>query len=108
MPRTVFSLFVSSTSKDLAPCRDKVREMIARMRQTSIAMETFGAKPIRPLQTCRKEVEDCDALIVIVGHRYGWIPSPKEGGDGKKSITWWEVQWALEAGKPVYAFLLDP
>jgi nucleoside 2-deoxyribosyltransferase len=108
MPRTVFSLFVSSTSQDLAPCRAKVREMIERMRQTTIAMETFGAKPKKPLQTCREEVQSCDALIVIVGHRYGWIPSREEGGDSRKSITWWEVQWAIEAGKPVYAFLLDP
>ena len=42
-----------------------------------------------------------------LGHRYGWVPSKAEGGDGFKSITWWEVEWALEAGKPVYAFLLD-
>jgi hypothetical protein len=108
MPRTVFSLFLSSTSEDLAPCRAKVREMIERMRQTTIAMETFGAKPKKPLQTCREEVQKCDALIVIVGHRYGWIPTREDGGDGRRSITWWEVQWALDGGKPVYAFLLDP
>jgi subtilase family protein/uncharacterized protein DUF4062 len=107
MPRSVFSLFLSSTSQDLGPYRDKVREMIARMRQTAIAMETFGARPTKPLATCRDEVQQCDALIVVVGYRYGWIPSVQEGGDGKKSITWWEVQWALDAGKPVYAFMVD-
>jgi len=53
-------------------------------------------------------VRKCDALIVIVGHRYGWVPTKKDGGDGVKSITWWEVKWALDAGKPVYAFLVDP
>ena len=107
MPRLVFSLFLSSTSRDLGPCRDKVKEMIARMRETTVAMETFGARPTKPLSTCQDEVQKCDALIVVVGHRYGWIPSEQEGGDGKKSITWWEVQWALDAGKPVYAFLVD-
>jgi subtilase family protein/uncharacterized protein DUF4062 len=108
MPRSVSSFFISSTSQDLAPYRAKVREMIERMRETTIAMETFGARPNKPLATCRDEVRKCDALIVIVGHRYGWIPSKKDGGDGRRSITWWEVQWALDAGKPVYAFLLDP
>src|SRR5215510_614432 len=108
MPRTVFSIFLSSTSQDLAPYRAKVKEMIERMRETAIAMETFGARPEKPLATCRKEVLACDALIVIVVHRYGWIPAKDDGGDGQKSITWWEVQWALDAGKPVYAFLLDP
>jgi len=81
--------------------------MVARMRQVVIRMETFGAKPSAPLPACRAEVEQCDALIVIVGHRYGWVPSKSDGGDGVKSITWWEVQWALDAKKPVYAFLID-
>jgi len=108
MPRSVFDIFLSSTSEDFRDCREKVREMIERMRQTTIRMETFGAKPATPLVTCREEVEKCDALIVIVGHRYGWVPSKSEGGDDEKSITWWEVQWALDAKKPVYAFLIDP
>lgn len=108
MPRAVFDIFLSSTSADLQACRAKVSEMVARMRQTTIRMETFGAKPNKPLATCREEVQKCDALVVIVGHRYGWVPSKEEGGNGVKSITWWEVQWALDAKKPVYAFLVDP
>ena len=108
MPRAVSDVFLSSTSADLQACRAKVSEMIARMRQTTIRMETFGAKPAKPLAACRDEVQKCDALIVIVGHRYGWVPSEKDGGDGVRSITWWEVKWALDAGKPVYAFLIDP
>jgi hypothetical protein len=108
MPRSVFDIFLSSTSVDLKPAREKVSEMVGRMRQTTIKMETFGAQPNKPLDTCRAEVQRCDALIVIAGHRYGWVPGKKEGGDGIKSITWWEVQWALAAKKPVYAFLFDP
>jgi hypothetical protein len=57
---------------------------------------------------CRQEVEQCDALIVVVGHRYGWIPSDTDGGDNVKSITWWEVHWAMEKPIPVFAFLVDP
>jgi hypothetical protein len=108
MPREIFDIFLSSTSADLQACRAKVSEMIARLRQTSIRMETFGAKPTKPLATCQEEVQTCDALIVIVGHRYGWVPTKDAGGDGVRSITWWEVQWALDANKPVYAFLIDP
>ena len=108
MPRAVFDIFLSSTSKDLKPYRDKVAEMVERMRQTTIRMERFGAKPSKPLATCKEEVLACDALIVILGHRYGWVPSVAEGGDGERSITWWEVTWALEVGKPVYAFDVDP
>jgi hypothetical protein len=108
MPREIFDIFLSSTSQDLAPYREKVREMVERLRGGTIRMETFGAQPGKPMKTCQEEVMSCDALIVIVGHRYGWIPSVKDGGDGKKNITWWEVHWALEAKKPVYSFLVDP
>ncbi len=81
--------------------------MIERLRQMPVRMETWGAKPAKPLSVCRHQVEQSDALIVIVGHRYGWIPGPADGMDGVRSITWLEVQWALDAAKPVYAFLVD-
>ncbi|MCP3960297.1 MAG: SUMF1/EgtB/PvdO family nonheme iron enzyme [bacterium] len=57
---------------------------------------------------CREKAASADALVVIVAHRYGWVPSEKEGGDGKMSVTWYEVEAAHGAGKPVFAFLVDP
>jgi len=44
--------------------------------------------------------------VVIVAHRYGWVPSAEDGGDGEKSITWHEVEAAHAAGRPVFAFLV--
>jgi hypothetical protein len=108
MARVVLEIFLSSTSEDLGDYRIKVGEVLERFRQATLRMESFGARPEAPLTACREQVRSCDVLIVLVGHRYGWIPSEAEGGDGLKSITWWEVEWALEAGKPVYAFLVDP
>jgi Domain of unknown function (DUF4062) len=100
-------IFLSSTS-ELEEYRAKVRQTIDRMDQATIAMESFGARPKKPFLICKEEVERCHALIVIVGHCYGWIPPASDGGDGKTSITWWEVKWAVACGKPVYAFLADP
>lgn len=107
MSRSVFEVFLSSTSKDLAPHRAKVRDMVERLGGATICMETFGAQPTRPLETCQQAVQHADALVVIVGHRYRWIPSAGNGGDDGTSITWWEVRWALDAGKPVFAFVVD-
>jgi hypothetical protein len=108
MARFVLDIFLSSTSEDLRAFRAAVTGAVERLKQASIRMETWGAKPTAPLPTCRDEVQRCDAMIVVVGHRYGWIASEADGGDGVRSITWWEVAWALEAEKPVYAFLVDP
>jgi hypothetical protein len=108
MARQVLDVFLSSTSKDMREHRSTVTDVLSRMGQFVVRMETFGARPNKPLATCQEEVEACDALIVLVGHRYGWVPSPADGGDGRRSITWYEVTWALDAGLPVYAFLADP
>ena len=107
MARHVLDIFLSSTSEDLKDYRRIVGDTLARLGQFAVRMETFGAKPNKPLPQCRQEVARSDALIVIVGHRYGWVPTRKDGGDGTRSITWWEVQWALDEKKPVYAFLID-
>ncbi len=107
-PDRRFRIFLSSTWKDLAGYRERVAAAISRLQQQSVGMETFGAEPRTPVETCRRRVKQADALVVILAHRYGWVPSADDGGDGKKSITRLEVETALELGKPVFAFLVDP
>lgn len=102
--RARFRIFLSSTSEDLTEYRDRVAEAIETLELQPGRMETFGAKPKTPLDTCRKEVAKADALVVMVAHRYGWVP----GDNGDKSITWHEVEAALDTGKPVFAFVVDP
>lgn len=70
-------------------------------------MEAFGAEAVRSVQACLRHVEESDALIAIVAHRYGWVPPVEEGGDGAKSITALEIQCALERGIPVFGFLVE-
>ena len=101
-------MFLSSTAADLKDHRERVVQAIERLGQTAARMEVFGARPEAPLPECRKLAAECDALVVIVAHRYGWVPNLEEGGDGKRSITWHEVEAALDAHKPVFAFLVDP
>ncbi len=102
-----FRIFLSSTFEDLKEYRVRVAEAIERFDQRAARMETFAAAPRAPLEVCRARVAECDAVVVIVAHRYGWVPSVEQGGDGKKSVTWHEVEAALDADKPVFAFLVD-
>ncbi|MEM7588285.1 MAG: DUF4062 domain-containing protein, partial [Acidobacteriota bacterium] len=101
-------IFLSSTSEDLKAYRERVVEAIAGLEQEAARMETFTAAPQTPLELCRRKVRSADALVVIVAHRYGWVPTEAEGGDGAKSVTRWEVEAALADDKPVFAFLVDP
>jgi hypothetical protein len=54
-----------------------------------------------------KQVDGCDALIVLTAGRYGWVPTEEEGGDGVYSITWLEVARAGSRGVAVIPLLLD-
>jgi hypothetical protein len=106
--RPVLRIFISSTALDLRDYRDKVRDAVLRLQDLPIAMETFSAKSGPPASECMREATEADAVICIVAHRYGYFPPPELGGDGERSITWLEVDAAKRAGKPVFAFLVDP
>jgi hypothetical protein len=70
-------------------------------------MEYFvagGGKP--PLPACLDKVSEADVVVVIVAHRYGWIPSDQPSGE-HKSITRLECERALSEGREVLAFLID-
>jgi hypothetical protein len=66
-----FTVFVCSTYADLAEERERVLDAIRRLQLQHDSMDFFGARPNLPIETCLAEVRRSDALVVIVGHRYG-------------------------------------
>jgi tetratricopeptide (TPR) repeat protein len=106
--RSVLRVFISSTAVDLRDYRDKVRDAVLRMENLPVAMETFSAMSGHPASECIRMAAEADAVICIVAYRYGYVPPKELGGDSERSITWLEVDAAKRAGKPVFAFLVDP
>jgi hypothetical protein len=94
-------IFLSSTFIDLAPVREKVEEAVRKMGSEVLGMETFGARPEQPRATCLAELRRADAVVLILGFRYGSIDS--ETGI---SFTHQEVREAFDLGIPVLAFQL--
>jgi hypothetical protein len=68
-----FTVFVCSTFSDLSQEREGVLDAIRRLKLQHDSMEFFGARAEQPIETCLQEVRASDALVVIVGHRYGTI-----------------------------------
>ena len=96
-------VFISSTREDLEPYRTAARDAAIQVGFQPVMMEYFTAQGKRPpYPACMAKVEECDVLVAIVAHRYGWVPSdqPPPGG---KSITWLEC----ERAKEVLAFVVD-
>ncbi len=98
--------FISSTSEDLTEYRQAARDAAITAKFHPEMMEYFTASGARPpLESCLRRVAEADVVVVLVAHRYGWIP-PIQTGNEYKSITWLECEQATKDGKEVLAFLL--
>jgi hypothetical protein len=99
------TVFISSTAEDLKAYRQAARDAAIASRFVLERMEDFVASGHRPpLSECMARVAAADVRVVIVAHRYGWVPD----GPGQKSITRLECEEAGKQGKEVLAFLVDP
>jgi Domain of unknown function (DUF4062) len=106
-PVPTWRIFLSSTAVDLVAHRGAVADAILRLGNLPVRMETFGAQPNLPVAVCEQQVHESDALVVVVAHRYGFVPTADQGGRDGKSITWLEVEAARGAQRPVFAFIVD-
>lgn len=94
------TVFLCSTQADLGPEREAVLAAVRRLQLQHDAMEFFGAREGRPLETCLAEVRRSDILVVVIGHRYGtFVP----GHD--ISYTEAEYQEGHRLGKPCLVYV---
>jgi uncharacterized protein DUF4062 len=97
-----FTVFVCSTFDDLVEEREAVLDAIRRVQQRHNAMEFFGAQPEQPIKVCLDQVGKSDLLVVIVGLKYGSLPSGVE-----ISYSQAEYEESVRLGKPCLVYLRD-
>ncbi|MGA2602544.1 MAG: DUF4062 domain-containing protein, partial [Bryobacteraceae bacterium] len=108
MPITKPLVFISSTAKDLLEYREAAARAAKQAGFEAEMMEDFEAQSLKPpYQACMDKVRECDVLVVIVAHRYGWVPTDQPGSQAK-SITWLECEEIRGIGKELLAFLVEP
>lgn len=105
-------VFISSTVEDLKPCREAARDAAILAGFEPVMMEYFNAQgQAAPYKACMEKVAGSDVVVVIVAHRYGWVPPDQPGPKAKRtrSITWLECKKArkLKPPREVLAFLVD-
>ena len=96
------TIFVCSTFADLVDERKAVLDAIRRLQLQHDSMEYFGARPNAALETCIDEVRRSDALLVIVGHRYGTIATSRG-----ISFSQAEYEEGYAIGKPCLVYFRD-
>jgi len=94
-------IFISSTFSDLIEERKVVHETIRKMGYEHIWMEDFAANSKHPRDVCLGKVQECDALILLLGSSYGSSRDEKTG----LSYTHLEYRTAGEKHIPVLAFI---
>jgi hypothetical protein len=94
--------YVSSTFSDLRPYRDAAFESLAQLGLRATGPEFWSSSEAVPVERCIDAVRAADFVVLVVGHRYGFVP---EGYDA--SITQIEYATAIQQGKDVLVFLLS-
>jgi len=93
------SIFISSTFEDLAEYRNAVRDAVLGAGAMPITIEAtpFGLTVEEKIQEL---IDESDAVLLLVGHRYGAI-------DSKTGKGWVETEYeaAKRRGKPLLVFL---
>jgi hypothetical protein len=100
-------VFISYTGADLRAHADVVADVVRKIQWIAVDHEDWPSSGEPSVSECMEHVESCSILVVLIAHRYGWVPPVEEGGDGERSITWLEVAHARDKGIPVLPFLVS-
>lgn len=91
--RPIYRVFVSSTWLDLQPERRALMDALNRMEEMRfVGMEFFGNRPDDTHDASIDQVDLCEVLVGIIGHRYG------------SGITEAEYRRARERGLPCFVY----
>src|SRR6266480_3056683 len=106
-PDAPVRVFISATSKDLGTVRELVKQALLTMGCMPVEQTNF-APDYRSVQgMIEHKIADCEAVIHIVGLRYGAEPDPSTLPEGvaRRSYTQMEANIARQVGKKLYLFV---
>lgn len=84
-------VFISSATGQLAEYRAAVIDVCRRYSYEPVFMEDFVPDRAAPAQYCREKVGECDAMVMLLAHRYGSLVPGEE-----RSYTELEYDTALQ------------
>ncbi|MEZ5384094.1 MAG: tetratricopeptide repeat protein [Prosthecobacter sp.] len=101
-------IFISATSGDLSSARQIAKDALLTINCHPVEQTNFEPDWRSVTDMLRGKISDCQALIHLVGFRYGAEPDPSSlpPGTPRRSYTQMEYHLARELGLRVYTFLL--
>jgi hypothetical protein len=100
-------VFISATSKDLGTVRELVKQALLTMGCMPIEQTNFPPDYRSVREMIEEKVAGCEAVIHIVGMRYGAEPDPSTlpQGAARRSYTQMEADIARKLEKKLYVFV---
>ncbi len=98
-------VFISATSRDLGSCRKAVSDVLLTLGAHPVIQEHFAPDYRSVVEMLREKIGQCDAVICLVGRRYGHEPLKRDANQPRRSYTQLEYEIAVELGKPVFVFV---
>lgn len=99
------TIFLSGVSSEFASFRDAVEVEIQKKGCFADNQSSFGVDHRTVEEMVRRRISEADAVIHIVGFRFGAEPKDRPAGKARRSYTQLEYDIARELQKPIYAFL---
>jgi serine/threonine-protein kinase len=100
-------IFVSATSSDLGPYRDIVVNELEILSQSVVAKSTLSVDYRELVNMLQEELQNCHALICLVGKVYGTSP-PGQPSERPRSYTQIEYDLGQKMGMPTFVFFPGP
>jgi hypothetical protein len=108
-------VFVSAVSSELGNGRDLVSSDLRARGITVKVQQDFRQEPgsDTTLAKLHDYIEDCTAVVCVIGHRSGAIPPPAAAarfadvlppGLDRASYTQWELLFARHCGRPLFLY----
>src|SRR5947209_18211363 len=97
-------VMISSTARDLPEHRKEVMDACLRQGMFPIMMEHLPANDDEAVPASLKMVEEADIYLLVLAHRYGYIP--KAHNPTQISLTETEYNRALERNMPILTFAI--
>src|SRR5262249_21515056 len=98
-------VFISATSRDLGSFRKAVADVLLTLGAHPIIQEHFPPDHRSVVEMLRVRIGPSDAVICLVGRRYGHEPLTREAHDPRRSSPRLESETARELAKPVFVFV---
>jgi tetratricopeptide (TPR) repeat protein len=120
---STFRVFISAVSGELGSYRREVARVLRRKGLEVRDQEHFSQGPATLLERLRDYIQQCDAVVLLVGERYGAFPTDEHAqalgpvpsfdeyrrakGQPQASYTQWEFLLARHFDKSTYTFVTD-